>query len=170
MSHYDGELENIGRDIDALEGTVSGHTTSIAQLNTNASVDHASLTALTTWKNNEEYKSGLVSEAGLGGSMASLIAENTAVKAAITARVKDDASQISLTADQIYLDSSKEAKIASQYDPSKNGVNTAINNLNDTVGSHTTSIASLTTNANADHATLQAITEWKDTDAYKSGL
>lgn len=101
--------------VDGAENRVSsylkdsqGNIITSASLQNAVTADHSTLTALSTTVNGlQTAQAGLVTQTGLGDAVASLIAQNGDVRSAITTYVNGDTSNITLSADQIYLDADK---------------------------------------------------------------
>lgn len=101
--------------VDGAENRVSsylkdgqGNIITSASLQNAVTADHSTLTALaTTVDGLQTAQAGLVTQTGLGDAVASLIAQNGDVRSAITTYVNGDTSNITLSADQIYLDANK---------------------------------------------------------------
>lgn len=101
--------------VDGAENRVSsylkdgqGNIITSASLQNAVTADHSTLTALSTTVNGlQTAQAGLVTQTGLGDAVASLIAQNGDVRSAITTYVNGDTSNITLSADQIYLDANK---------------------------------------------------------------
>lgn len=84
----------------------NGNYISSSSLKASVDADHSTLSALTTWKNNEGYKSGLVAESSLDGSVATLLASGTsstgqAIDSKISTSIQNGVSNITLDADNI---------------------------------------------------------------------
>lgn len=99
---YADYKDNTDAAIDDVE-----ESTALAQATADA--NSAKLEAIADWSGYVEgqpvsYKGGVVTEANKSGVVSSLIAEDSAVRAAITAYVNSAGSNITLTADHINLD------------------------------------------------------------------
>lgn len=104
------ENTNFATVFSAYQNEVDSNQSTIAALQTKANANEAKLNAIANWNGYVEgqpvsYYGGLVTSSNMDGAIAALIANsNTDTSAAITANVTRNTSNITLTADQIYLD------------------------------------------------------------------
>lgn len=96
---------NFATVFSSYQDTVNGHTQNISAIQTKANENEAKLNALANWSNGnfDSFKAGLISSADVEGAMASLIAESSTIRSAITTYVNGNDSGILLSADKIQL-------------------------------------------------------------------
>lgn len=104
------ENTNFATVFSAYQDEVDSNQSTIAALQTKANANEAKLNAIANWNGYVEgqpvsYYGGLVTASNMDGAIAALIANsNTDTSAAITANVTRNTSNITLSADKIYLD------------------------------------------------------------------
>ena len=103
-------FQTVEGDVSTLQGGLTTTNSSLATLQAQSDADHAKIAAVADWSGWVEgqpvsFNGGLITQANADGVIAGLIANsNSDVAAAVSAQVTRGTSNITLSADKIYLD------------------------------------------------------------------